>query len=160
MTNTQSPLRNKFGRNLHPGPNRGALTCARLCRACHRQDSLTVKNQMLNVSTNQVPSQGQPLRHRQQPSHPSNLAGHGNRVNLEKRTQFKMDVKTYNYGGYGQFGVFENCQTNPISPVLYPADPARRRCPAPRRLSFGPRSARRQGNIAQSTELRRKPSKH
>ena len=63
------------------------------------------------------------------PIHPSNLGGHGNKVNLEKQTQFKMDVKTYNYGGYGQFGVFENCQTNPISPVLYPADPARRRCP-------------------------------
>jgi hypothetical protein len=84
-----------------------------------------MKNRILNVSTNQAPSQGQPLRHRQQPSHPSNLGGHGNKVNLEKRTQFKMDVKTYNYGGYGQFSVFENCQTNPISPVLYPADPAR-----------------------------------
>ena len=76
-----------------------------------------MKNQMLNVSTNQVPSQGQPLRHRQQPSHPSNLGGHGNKVNLEKRTQFKMDVKTYNYGGYGQFSVFENCKTNPIIPM-------------------------------------------
>ena len=89
-----------------------------------------------------------------------NLGGLRKQVNLEKRTQFKMDVITYSYGGYAQFGVFENFKTNPISPVLYPADPARRRCPAPRRLSFGPRSARRQGNIAQSTELRRKPSKH
>ena len=158
MTNTQSPLRNKFGRNLHPGPNRGTHLCAP-CRACHRQDSLTVKNQMLNVSTNQVPSQGQPLRHRQQPSHPSNLAGHGNRVNLEKRTQFKMDVKTYNYGGYGRFCVFENCQTNPISRVLYPADPARRRCPPAAVSRSEPASPSGRGKIVPDTEPWRSPPK-
>ena len=129
LTNPQSPFRKKVGRNLRPNSNPGALTFARLCRACHRQDSLTMKNRILNFSKIQVPSQGQLRHHREQPSHPSNLGGRGNKVVLEKQTQIKMDVKTYNYGGYGQFSVFENCKTNPISPVLYPADPARRLCP-------------------------------
>ena len=53
-----------------------------------------------------------------------NLGQIRRKVNLEKRTQIKIDVKTYGYNRYEQFSVFENCKTNPISPVLYRDDPA------------------------------------
>ena len=42
-----------------------------------------------------------------------------------------MDVKAYNYDGYEQFFVFENCQTNPISTIFHFADLASWRCPRP-----------------------------
>ena len=71
---------------------------------------------------------------RENRSVPRTLAVSSQRLKITKRTQFKMDVKTYNYGGYAQFSVFENCKTNPISPVLYPADLAPWRCPRPAAL--------------------------
>jgi len=85
---------------------------------------------------------------RENRSVPRTLAVSSPTLKITKRTQFKMDVKTYNEGGYAQFRVFENCKTNPISPVLYPADPARRRCPS--RLQHRGRFARQPGNIAPS----------
>ena len=107
LTNTQTSLRNRFGRNLHPGPGRGHSPL-RLCRACHSQDSLTMKNRILNFSKIQAPSQGQPRHHRNGknfPIHPT-LEAAVQRLKITTRTQFEFDVKTYQYVCCDIFGLF------------------------------------------------------
>ena len=43
------------------------------------------------------------------------------RLKITKRTQIKIDIKTYRCVRYECFSVFENVKTNPISPVFTPS---------------------------------------
>jgi len=52
---------------------------------------------------------------------PSPLEVAVERLKITKRTQIKIDIKTYRCVRYECFSVFENVKTNPISPVFTPS---------------------------------------